>query len=182
MALNTIFFFNNKISDKYYYKGHSLFWFNLLNNLKISFISFLIRFIIVFVLQLLTSSRDDFEDIFREEEKNLKNNKNYKVDHKNKLKIVENNIKINNHLRYKIIAFIMIEIIMMLFFYYFVSSFCEVYKETQISWLIDSFISFIISFPVELLLSLLICILYLISIKKRIKILYKISIFLYNIG
>ena len=182
LALNTIFFFNNKISDKYYYKGHSLFWFNLLNNLTISFISFLISFIVVIFLQLLTSSRDDFENIFKEEEKKLKNNKNYKVGHKNKLKIAENIIKINNHLRYKITAFIMIEIIMMFFFYYFVTAFCEVYKETQLSWLIDCFISFMISFPVELVLSLFICILYLISIKKRIKILYKISIFLYNIG
>ena len=181
-ALNTIFYFNNKISDKYYYKGHSLFWFNLLNNLTISFISFLISFIVVIFLQLLTSSRDDFENTFKEEEKKLKKNKNYKVGNKNKLKIAENIIKINNHLRYKIIAFIMIEIIMILFFYYFVTAFCEVYKETQISWLIDSFISFIISFPVELVLSLFICILYLISIKKKIKILYKISIFLYNIG
>ena len=181
-ALNAIFYFNNKISDKYYYKGHSLFWFNLLNNLTISFISFLISFIVVIFLQLLTSSRDDFENIFKEEEKKLKKNKNYKVGHKNKLKIAENIIKINNHLRYKITAFIMIEIIMMFFFYYFVTAFCEVYKETQISWLIDCFISFMISFPVELVLSLFISILYLISIKKRIKIMYKISIFLYNIS
>ena len=70
----------------------------------------------------------------------------------------------------------------MIFFYYFVTAFCEVYKQTQISWLIDSFISFLISFPVELLMAFLICILYIIAIKKRNKCIYKIAIILYNLG
>ena len=71
---------------------------------------------------------------------------------------------------------------MMIFFYYFVTAFCEVYKETQISWITDSFVSFIISFLVEFGLSLIISILYIISIKLKIKRLYKIVMFFYHLG
>ena len=83
-ALNTIFYFSEKISDKYNYKGHNIFWFNLLNNLTISFISFIISFIIVVIMQLFISSKDNFEDIFRKEEYKMKKNKQYKVSHESK--------------------------------------------------------------------------------------------------
>ena len=181
-ALNTIFYFSEKISDKYNYKGHNIFWFNLLNNLTISFISFIISFIIVVIMQLFISSKDNFEDIFRKEEYKMKINKQYKVSHESKLRIAKEIIKINNNLKYKILIFLLIEFFLIIFFYYFVTAFCEVYKETQISWLIDCIISFIISFPVEFLLALVICILYMISIKKRIKILYKLAMILYSLG
>ena len=77
--------------------------------------------------------------------------------------------------------FIIIELTFMLFFYYFVTAFCEVYKQTQISWLYDFFLSFLISLAAEILGSLLIAIFYIVSLKYKLKILYKIIIFLYNI-
>ena len=144
--------------------------------------SFIISFTIVVIMQLFTSSKDNFEDIFRKEEHKMKNNKQYKVSHESKLRIAKEIIKINNNLKYKILIFLLIEFFLIIFFYYFVTAFCEVYKETQISWLIDCIISFIISFPVEFLLALVICILYMISIKKRIKILYKLAMILYSLG
>ena len=70
----------------------------------------------------------------------------------------------------------------MLFFYYFVTSFCEVYKETQVSWITDSMISFGISFPIELGISFAIAIFYIIFIKKKLKWLYKIVMMIYNLG
>ena len=181
-ALNTIFYFSEKISDKYNYNGKNIFWFNLLNNLTISFMSFIISFIIVVIIQMFTSSKDNFEDIFREEEKKLKKNKAYKVSNEIKLKMAEKILKIKRNLKCKIIIFICIEIFLMLFFYYFVTAFCEVYKKTQISWLIDCFISFLISFPVEFVLALVICFIYVIAIKYKIKCLYKIAMIFYNLG
>ena len=112
----------------------------------------------------------------------MKNNKKYKVSHETKLKIIEKILKTSNIFKVRIIIFVLIEIFMMLFFYYFVTAFCEVYKETQKSWLIDSFVSFLISFPVEFLLALIICSFYAIAIKRRIKCLYKIAMVLYNLG
>ena len=166
-ALNTIFYFNNKISDKYYYKGNNLFWFNFLNNLTISFVSFIISFVIVVILQNFTNSKDNVEEIFRKEEKKMKYNKNYKVNKEIKIKILEDIFHINKYLKCKLIFFLIIEFLIMIYFYYFVTAFCEVYKETQISWIIDCFISFLISFPVEFILALIISVFHFISIKKN---------------
>ena len=68
-ALNTIFYFSEKISDKYNYNGKNIFWFNLLNNLTISFISFIISFAIVAIFDLATNSKDNIEEVFREKKK-----------------------------------------------------------------------------------------------------------------
>ena len=90
--------------------------------------------------------------------------------------------KIIKKLRIKIVIFIIIEFSMMSFFYYFVTSFCEVYKETQISWISDSIVSFLLSFPIELGYSLIIAIFYKIAIKKKLKWMYKIVMIVYNLG
>ena len=65
-----------------------------------------------------------------------------------------------------------------LFFYYFVTAFCEIYKKTQISWLYDFFSSFIISLLFEITFLFLVAISYNISIRYKIKIIYNISLFL----
>ena len=181
-ALNTIFYFNQKISDKYYYKGNDIFWFNLLNNLTISFISFIISFVIVAIFDLCTNSKDNIEEVFREKEKKMKYNKTYKINKKTKYNMIEKIFQINKNLKNKLLIFFLVEFLLMLFFYYFVTAFCEVYKQTQISWLIDSFISFLISFPVEFVMAFITCILYIISIKYRNKCMYKLAMILYNLG
>ena len=182
LALNTLFYFSEKISDKYNYKGDNIFWFNFVNNLTISFISFIISFIIVASLQYFIDSKDSIEDVFREQEKKLKKNKKMKVNNKMKIIMLEKILKINKKLKYKLLIFILSEFIIMLFYYYFVTAFCEVYKETQISWLFDSFVSFLISFPVEFLMELVISIVYKISIKNRIKCLYNLAMIFYSLG
>ena len=182
LALNTLFYFSENISDKYNYKGDNIFWFNFMNNLTISFISFIISFIIVASLQYFIDSKDNIENVFREQEKRLKKNKKMKINNKMKIIMLEQIIKINKKLKCKLLLFILVEFIIMLFYYYFVTAFCEVYKETQISWLFDSFISFLISFPVEFLMALVISIAYKISIKKRIKCLYRLAMMFYSLG
>ena len=90
------------------------------------------------VLQHLISSRKSYENAFRIEEKKMRKLKNYKVSKKTKLKIANKIRQISKTLKFKIVIFIIIEFSLMLFFYYFVTAFCEVYKNTQISWLSDS--------------------------------------------
>ena len=110
----------------------------------------------------------------------MKYNKNYKDNKEIKIKMLEDIFHINRNLKCKLVLFLIIEFLIMIFFYYFVTAFCEVYKETQISWIIDCLISFFISFPVEFLLALIISVLYFISIKKKYQFLYKIAMILYN--
>ena len=91
-------------------------------------------------------------------------------------------MKIYKYLKVKIICYISIEFSIMIFFLYFITAFCEVYKETQNSWLFDSFISFLLSILIELLISLFICVLYELFIKMKLHCIYKIALFLYKIG
>ena len=107
--------------------------------------------------------------------------KNYKVSEKTKLKIANKIRQISKKLKFQIVIFIIIEFSIMLFFYYFVTAFCEVYKKTQISWLFDFFSSFLLSLLGEICLSLLLTVLYTISINYKIKFIYTITIFFYNL-
>ena len=129
----------------------------------------------------MIDSRGNFEDIFREEEKKMRKNKNYKVKKKTKQKIIEKLKQIFSKLKCYITFFIIIEFIIMLFFYYFVTAFCEVYIKTQNSWLYDFFTSFLISLLSDIIISCIIAILYFLSIKYKIKFIYNIVLFFYNL-
>ena len=87
--------------------------------------------------------------------------------------------KVYQNLRIKIFCYILLEFLILLFFFYYITGFCIVYKETQINWLLDSILSIIISLFVKLFLSFLIAILYLLSIKYKIKALYCITMLIY---
>ena len=182
LSLNTLFYFNENISERYHYNGNNLFLFTLLNNMSISFISTFLSLSFVVFLEYLTNSKENVEELFRTEEKKMRADSHYIVRKRKRKEILTTTFEINKKLKKKIIIFIVIELLMMIFFYYFVTAFCEVYKETQISWITDSFVSFIISFLVEFGLSLIISILYIISIKLKIKRLYKIVMFFYHLG
>ena len=115
--------------------------------------------------------------VFKEGEIKIRKNKNYEVNKEIKLKIIDKIRLISSKLKYKIIIFIIFEFMLMLLSYYFVTAFCEVYKQSQISWLNDFIMSFSISFAEEILGSLLIAEFYMLSIKYRLKTFYKIIIF-----
>ena len=182
LSLNTIFYFNDNISDKYYYNGNNVYMFTILNNFSISFISTFFSLTSIIILQLLTNSKNEVEDLFREEEKKMREDNKYKVNKKKRKKILVEIYQINKKLKVKIFFFILIEFSIMLFFYYFVTAFCEVYKKTQVSWIIDSIISYLLSFPIQFLTSFIIAVLYKLSVGNQLKWLYSLSLFLYNLG
>ena len=181
-ALNTLFYFNSNISDKYYYNGNNKFFFTIFNNISISIISTFISLVLLIFFQLLTTSKDDIEDLFRKEERKMRKNSNYVVNFIKRKQILMKIYEINKKLKIKIIIFFIVEFSIMLFFFYFVTAFCEVYKESQISWIIDSLVSFLLSFPIEFGLAFLIAVFYKISIQKKCKWIYKIVMIFYNLG
>ena len=181
-ALNALFYLNEKISDKYHYEGENLQYYTLINNITICITSTLFSFLLLKSLGLLTNSKDEIEYLFRKEEKKMRKNKNFKVNIKTKKIINQRLIRIFKILKIKIIIYIIIEFILMLFFLYYITAFCEVYKETQINWLIDSIVSLLLSIITEIFISFIYTTFYIISIRIRIKILYKIVLFLYGIG
>ena len=80
----------------------------------------------------------------------IKSKTNYK-DAKKKSDIIKKGLK------FKMISFSVLSFILMLFFWYFISAFCSVYKNTQIILIKDSLISFSLSLIYPFGLSLLPC-------------------------
>ena len=181
LAFNTIFYTNQNISDKYHYHGKNLFLFTLVNNILQTILSLVVGLILVNIFQYMIDSRGNFEEIFRDEEKKLRKNKKYIVSKQKKLEILQKILKISSQLKCKAIFFIIFEIILMLYFYYFVTAFCEVYKKIQKSWLYEFIISFFLSLSGEIIFAFLLAILYVLSIKYKSKFIYNIVIFFYNI-
>ena len=181
-ALNALFYFNQKISDKYHYKGDSLYFFIFVNNMTISIFSTLFSYLLQKSLKFLTNSKTSIENLFKEEEQKMRKNKKYKVDNKKKKDILASLLNINKIMKIKIICYIIIEFLIMLFFLYFITAFFEVYRDTQISLLYDSFISFLLSNLIDILISFFISFLYISAIKFKLKFLYNIVLFSYGLG
>ena len=83
--------------------------------------------------------------------------------------------KIYNCLRIKLILFFIISLILMIFFWYFISCFCAVYTNTQIILIKDTGISFASSLIYPFLLSLIPGIFRIPALRTKNKFLYKIS-------
>ena len=146
----------------------------------ISLSSTIISIILLFLFQSLTKSSEKITNLFKKQEEILKHNKQYKVSEKIKVEIQQNIDKILKCLKLKIYIFIILESLISLFFYYYIIAFCHVYHNTQISWLLDSVSSYILSFLITISISFIFSIIYKFAIKYKIKILYKIMIFLYD--
>ena len=181
-AFNTLFYFNSNISDKYYYNGNNKFFYTIFNNLSISIASSFISLVLLIFFKKLTTSKDSVEELFRKEERKMRKDSNYVVNFIKRKKILMKIYEINKILKIKIIIFFIIEFSIMLFFFYFVTAFCEVYKKSQISWISDSLVSFLLSFPIEFGTAFLMAVFYKISLNKKCKWLYKIVMIFYNFG
>ena len=110
----------------------------------------------------------------------MKKDKKYKVDNLKKKEIKKKIAKILKCLKIKIIIFFVLEFILQLFFLYYITIFCSIYKKTQISWMFDILNSYFFSFLVSLGVSFIFSIFYIIACKYKIKILYHITVLVYN--
>ena len=178
-ALNSIFYSNKKISDKYHYNGNKLRLFVLVNNITISLFSTIVSIIIIKFLNILTHSKRGINKIFNEIN-NKSNQKDLKYKNNNNNNIfIERLYKACYLLKIKIFCYIFIEFSILIFFFYYVTGFCIVYQKTQIDWLFDSITSIFLSILFKLLLSFFVAILYIISLKYKSKLLFKIALLLY---
>ena len=177
-GLNAILYFNSKISDQFNYICDNNFWQIIYNNLYITILCTIINKIAYFLLKNMTTSKCCIERLFRNEEKKMRKDENYKVNNKTKKEIKCKLKAIFYLFKVKIFLFFLIEIILLLFYCYFMIAFCEVYKKTQINILKDAVFSFIISYPISIGISLILCILYKQSLKYKKEKLYKFTLFL----
>ena len=180
LALNSIFYSNENISKKYKYEGENVYLFTLVNDLVESFTSAIVSLLLVNFFQFLVDSRGKFEEVFRKEESKMRKNRKYKVDKQTKSQMFNQISEISKKLKIKVVVLFAVEFSFMLFFYYFVTAFCEVYKKTQVSWIIDFLTSYLLSILTEIFLTWLLTLFYIVSIRYKIKFVYTIVLFIYN--
>ena len=179
-ALNALFYLSDNISDKYHYSGSNKLLFTLINNLTISLSSTIISFILLYFFQTLTKSSNKIENLFRRQEILLKADKKYKVNEENKTNIKKTIKKILKCLKIKIICFLTFEPIFIIFFFYYTTSFCQVYQSTQMSWLLDCLSSYVISLIITFVISFFSALIYKFGIKYKQKYIYNIAKFIYS--
>ena len=181
LALNAIFYLDDKISKKYR-SVQNLFLFTFNNNITIILISTFIGFLFLTLFTNLSNSTNKIRDVFRQIEEKIKKNKKFKVTEKMKKDVIIEIEKILNKHRIKVVILILIEFSLLLFFWYYVTAFCHVYASTQMSWILDSLLSMLSRLIFELLLSLGFAKLYRIGVESNVYCIYKISLFFYNFG
>ena len=181
LALNALFYFNDNISKKYR-NSKNLFLFAFSDNITVIVLSTFVGFILLTFLAKLSNSTNSIRDVFLKEEEKLKKDKKYKITEKIKSEIIMEIDKILKNYRLKVLILIIIEFSLMLFFWYFVTAFCHVYQATQISWLLDSLLSILSRAIIELLICLGLAKLYIMAVTGEVYCIYKICMFLYNLG
>ena len=179
LAFNAILYTDDKISEKYN-SSNSIGLFAFTNNLLVILLTTLIGYIIFILLGYLINSTNKLRKLFRIEEERIKNNKSYVTSILRKKEVI---IEVNNIIRkhkIKVIFFYIIEFLLMLCFWYYVTVFCYIYQKTIISWLLDTLITIIIRIIIDIIKNLIFSALYKCSISSNCECIYKLIIFLYS--
>ena len=179
LAFNSFFYFNDNISRKYK-NTRNIFIFTFSNNYTVILLSTLVGFILLTLFTNLSNATRNIRDVFKNEEKNIIKNKNYKVTQKRKDEIIKNIEIILNRYKIKLIILFSLEIILMVFYWYYVVAFCHVFSGTQISWLIDSALSILSRIIIDILICFLFAKLYSIGVNSNYSCIYKIALFFYG--
>ena len=133
--------------------------------LIISILTYFISLIIDFILNKLSSSKYKLNKILIMEDKSQK---------------AYSSIAINEIQCYKrkLIGFFIISFILLLFFWYYCSVWCSIYRNCQKFWLLTSFITIFLSLSIPFILCLIPIIIRYVSLKHSIKFLYDINIYI----
>ena len=179
LALNAFFYFNDNISRKYK-NTKNLFLFTLSNNYTVILLSTLVGFILLTLFTNLSNTTKDIRDVFKNEEKKIRKQKNYKVKIQRKIEIKNEIENILNKYKCKLLFLFFMEIILMIFFWYYTVVFCHVFPGTQISWLIDSILSMLSRIIIDAIMCLLFSKLYRIGVESNYSCIYKAALFFYG--
>ena len=152
--LNALFYTDEYISNAYHNDGILDFF----SSLPKSIYSFIATLITTNLLRMLSNSKSELLQIIR---------------HRNQLKnyiiIVNNKLK---KLSCKLLVYFILIFLLGICFLYYVSSFCAVYSHSQKYWFIGCLESFLIDFFVSLTICIFIATMRFIAIRKKIKCLY----------
>jgi hypothetical protein len=175
---NTILYSNKKIQQYYKYEGN-IFSFTFKFNIQIIFISMFISYALFLLVGLLTNYSYKMRELFRNEEAKLRNDNKYIMTSEKKREIYDEMQKIIANISIKNTIFLIVEVLIMIFYWYYVTAFCHSFTNTQFNVMLDSFFSFVFIYVVNILICMIFSLLYQLSIKKNFKLLYNVTIFFY---
>ena len=126
-ALNGIFYSLSYISERFYnVKGGFMFFFK--NQIYRIIYATMCAEVINFLINFLTGSKDKIELLIKRE----KNNDTFRIEV----------VKVLKNMKRKYLIFIILNYIVIIFFWYFLSTFCNVYHNSQLDWFYGSLITF----------------------------------------
>ena len=155
--LNTLFYTDEYISDAYHNNGVL----DFVSGLPKSIYSFIATLLLTNLLKILSNSRSELLKIIREKSKD-----------KEYFNLINAKLK---KVKIKLIIYFILIFVLGLFFLYYVSSFCAVYRYSQKYWLYGCLESFAMDFATAFVTSLFVSFFKYIAIKKKIKCLFTLS-------
>ena len=179
--INALFYTTDNISEKYH-TSKDLFTFTWTTNVIIIVISTAVSLVFISIVIKLNKIDSEIRKIFLKEETKLKKNKNYSLDYPTKMKVFTDVEKVLKYYKIKSIIILTLEFLCILFFWYFVTAFCQVYLYTQGSLALNILIAILIRFVIEVLVCLLLAKLYDFSTHIDFECLYDTILFLYDLS
>ena len=171
LALNAFFYTDDRISQNHK-SAKNIIMFAFTNNLIVILLSTLIGYIFLTFFNNLNNTTNEIRKLFRKEEEKIKNDKKYIFTIERKKEILLDIKKIMRKFKIKVIIFYIVEILIMIFFWYYSTIFCFVYNKTQISWLIDTLVSILARIIIDLVVNILFSFLYKCSVNFKISFLF----------
>ena len=178
LALNAIFYTDNKVSERHR-SAKNIIVFALTNNITVIILSIVIGYIFLVFFSNLNNVVNEIRQVFRKEEKKIKDDKKYVVDLVRRKNIILEIKNILKKFKIKVVIFYVIQFILLIFYWYYSTMFCLVYNKSQISWIFDVFVTILVRIIFDLVTNLVFTLLYKLSIISKINCLYRILIFLY---
>ena len=163
LFLNAFFYTDKYISDAYHNNGVL----DFISGLPKAIYSFIALLITTNLLRMLSSSKSELMNLIMKKRK-----------YKNYVCLIRLKIK---KLGIKLIIYFILVFIFSLFFFYYVSAFCAVYRNSQKYWFFGFLESFAIDSSVPFGFCLILAFLRYISVKKRIKYFYLLADFISQI-
>ena len=155
--LNALFYTEDYVSDAYHNNGVL----NFFSGLPKAIYSFVATFITTNLLKMLSNSKSELAKVIKEKEK-----------YNNYVDII--NIKITK-LRIKLIVYFILLFLLEIFFLYYVTTFCAVYRNSQKYWIIGCIESFAMDSLVALIICIFLSIFRYLSLKYHIRYLYTLT-------
>ena len=161
LAFNAMFFTDSYISKRYKENGKVDYAYVIKYELTKSVLASLAAILIKFLVDYLTSPRKRLETLIKKEE--------------DPEKFLRKSRVIMKQMKCKLAIFICFDVILTLFFWYYISSFCAVYRKTQVAWIEGCLMTFLFCFVFYGLFDLIVAIFRYIGLKCHISCFYTFS-------